>query len=201
MKRRDKRPLRDKNMLDAPQLRKATAAMRDADGTRLKKDRAVIDVIDNGKRVWYVAAVAEIAQSTLRRWVAAEREARAFGNLRGASLQSRQGALDELATKPGTTVKDLVRAADLLGGSLRPELTPMMKAPPAVDAINPAHYRMGAIEVIDAIESWQLGFHLGNAIKYIARAGRKDPTKTVEDLKKSRWYLDRAITNAQKVKP
>lgn len=56
---------------------------------------------------------------------------------------------------------------------------------------HPAHYNMGKIEVIDAIEDWQLDFCLGNAVKYIARAKHKG--SELEDLKKARWYLDRAI--------
>ncbi len=62
----------------------------------------------------------------------------------------------------------------------------------------PAHYTFGKIEVIDAIEDWDLGFHLGNTVKYVARAGKKDPAKTIEDLKKARWYLDRKITVLEK---
>lgn len=58
---------------------------------------------------------------------------------------------------------------------------------------HPAHYNSGNIEVIEAIEDWKLGFHLGNAVKYIARAGRKDPAKEVEDLNKAIWYILRAI--------
>lgn len=60
--------------------------------------------------------------------------------------------------------------------------------------VRPAHYNMGRIEVIDAIEDWKLPYHLGNVVKYVARAGRKDPAKKIEDLKKARWYLDRQIT-------
>ena len=64
------------------------------------------------------------------------------------------------------------------------------------DVINhPAHYTDGKYEVIDFIEQWKLPFHLGCAVKYICRAGKKDPTKTVEDLEKSRWYLNRYIKN------
>lgn len=63
-----------------------------------------------------------------------------------------------------------------------------------MNAVNhPAHYTQGGIEVIDAIEAWSLGFHLGNAVKYIARAGKKDPAKLLEDLEKARWYLQREI--------
>ena len=43
------------------------------------------------------------------------------------------------------------------------------------------------------IEDQHLGFHLGNAVKYISRAGRKDPARTVEDLRKAAWYLNRQI--------
>jgi hypothetical protein len=64
------------------------------------------------------------------------------------------------------------------------------------DNVNhPAHYNMGGIEVINAINAWGFGdgFNRGNAIKYIARAGRKDPAKEVEDLKKARFYIDAEI--------
>jgi hypothetical protein len=59
---------------------------------------------------------------------------------------------------------------------------------------HPAHYG-GAdnpYEAIKVIEAWGLGFHLGNAVKYIARAGKKD-NDTLVDLKKAQWYLNRII--------
>ena len=66
------------------------------------------------------------------------------------------------------------------------------------DPVNrPAHYTDGKIEVIDFIEDKKLGFCLGNAIKYIARAGKKDPTKEVEDLNKAKWYIERRIKELQ----
>jgi len=58
---------------------------------------------------------------------------------------------------------------------------------------NPSHYTSGKIEVIDFIEDQKVGFHLGNAIKYIARAGKKDPNKTQQDLEKAIWYINRHI--------
>ena len=62
------------------------------------------------------------------------------------------------------------------------------------DVVNhPSHYTDGKIEVIDFIEDKKLGFCLGNAVKYISRAGKKDPTKEVEDLNKARWYIERRI--------
>ena len=62
------------------------------------------------------------------------------------------------------------------------------------DVEHPAHYNIGKIEVIDAINEWRLNFDLGNVVKYVARAGHKDPEKTVEDLKKARFYLDDEIS-------
>lgn len=65
----------------------------------------------------------------------------------------------------------------------------------ANDAVHhPSHYADGRFEVIDIIED-QLGFAglrgfcLGNTLKYICRAGKKDPTKEAEDLQKAEWYL------------
>jgi hypothetical protein len=69
------------------------------------------------------------------------------------------------------------------------------------DPVNhPAHYTDGQIEVIDFIEDKKLPYHLGNVIKYICRAGKKDPGKTVEDLQKASWYLNRYIRYIRKVK-
>lgn len=67
------------------------------------------------------------------------------------------------------------------------------------DNVNhPAHYTSGQIEVIDFIEDQHLGFHLGNAVKYISRAGRKDPARTIEDLRKAAWYLNRQIQRLER---
>jgi len=69
------------------------------------------------------------------------------------------------------------------------------------DAVNhPSHYTDGKIEVIDFIEDKGLNFHRGNAVKYIARAGKKDPEKEVEDLQKAVWYLNREITRLEEMK-
>lgn len=55
--------------------------------------------------------------------------------------------------------------------------------------VHPSHYNTGKYEVIDVINDWNVNFNKGNAIKYIARAGHKDPAKEVEDLKKAMFYL------------
>ena len=56
---------------------------------------------------------------------------------------------------------------------------------------HPEYYANGNIEVIDFIEDKELNFNRGNAIKYIARAGKKNPEKEIEDLQKATWYLQR----------
>lgn len=58
---------------------------------------------------------------------------------------------------------------------------------------NPAHYTDGGIETIDFIEAKKLSYQLGNAVKYISRAGKK--SNKVEDLKKAIWYIEREIKN------
>lgn len=64
------------------------------------------------------------------------------------------------------------------------------------DAVNhPSHYTDSEIEVIDYIEDKNFSYHLGNAVKYISRAGKKNPDKEVEDLKKAIWYIKRHIKN------
>ena len=59
---------------------------------------------------------------------------------------------------------------------------------------HPNHYGGNTTyEAIKVIEAWGSGFHIGNVIKYLSRAGKKDPEKEIEDLKKAMWYLDRYI--------
>lgn len=79
----------------------------------------------------------------------------------------------------------------------------------------PAHYVEGRkFEPIEVIEDWKLDYHLGNALKYISRAGRKieqNPVSgpvtfislgtrkiaKIRDLKKAVWYLQREISNLE----
>lgn len=59
---------------------------------------------------------------------------------------------------------------------------------------HPPHYGGDTTyEVIKVIHAWSLGFDLGNAVKYIARAGRKDAAKTIEDLRKAIFYIEDEI--------
>lgn len=53
-------------------------------------------------------------------------------------------------------------------------------------------------EAIKVIEAWNLGFHLGNTVKYISRAGKKDGNSATQDLKKALFYLNRKIELLEK---
>jgi hypothetical protein len=69
----------------------------------------------------------------------------------------------------------------------------------AEDKVNhPSHYKIGGIETIDFIEAKNLGYNLGNVVKYITRADYKG--NKLEDLKKAQWYLNRAVSNLEKLK-
>ena len=80
-------------------------------------------------------------------------------------------------------------------------IPPMPKVKPyKSDNVNsPSHYTDGKIEVIDFIEDKKLGFCLGNAIKYISRAGKKDKDKESEDIRKAIWYLNRYLKELEEV--
>lgn len=63
---------------------------------------------------------------------------------------------------------------------------------------HPPHYVATGIEAIDVIEEWDLGFHLGNVVKYISRMGRKPGSSELEDLKKAEWYISRLVKRLEK---
>lgn len=61
---------------------------------------------------------------------------------------------------------------------------------------NPLHYggKNNQYEAIKVIEAWELNFCLGNVLKYISRAGKKENNSSLQDLKKAQWYLQREIS-------
>ena len=70
---------------------------------------------------------------------------------------------------------------------------------PKKELVNhPQHYggKDNPYEAIKVIENWNLGFCLGNTIKYISRAGKKDDT--IQELEKALWYLKREIKTLKK---
>lgn len=97
-----------------------------------------------------------------------------------------------------TMVKDEVteltdeQTSRLVYNMTKPRIRMQAADAPQVDNVNqPAHYKIGGIETIDFIEAKQLNYHLGNVVKYIARADNKGNRK--EDLLKAQWYLGREI--------
>ena len=81
-----------------------------------------------------------------------------------------------------------------------PEELDKIFSSPVVD--HPAHYTTGKIEVIDYIEDqgFGKGFCLGNAIKYISRAGKKETESIESDIEKSIWYLKRYLQEIREEK-
>lgn len=78
-------------------------------------------------------------------------------------------------------------------GSWDAVLPPSLKTNPQA---HPKHYNTGKYEVIDVIEDWNLGFNLGNVVKYVSRADHKGtPTS---DLYKALFYLNREIANRER---
>ena len=65
---------------------------------------------------------------------------------------------------------------------------------------NPIHYggKNNVYEAIKVIDAWDLGFSLGNTVKYISRAGKKESDKELQDLKKAMWYLQHHIEELEK---
>lgn len=66
---------------------------------------------------------------------------------------------------------------------------------PINEVSHPNHYNQGRYETIDVIEDWELGFNLGNALKYISRCEYKNNKK--QDLEKALWYIQREIKNME----
>ena len=97
-------------------------------------------------------------------------------------FQARRSQLVDLQNQ----IRKEIREKDLYGGQK------VMKQILDREMVNhPDHYQGKKMEVIDIIEDYELGFHLGNAIKYILRADKKGNTK--QDLEKARWYIDREL--------
>lgn len=90
----------------------------------------------------------------------------------------------------GTTVEDIKNIVD---NYAKTKVAKKERAPkPTVDNVNhPPHYKIGGIETIDFIEAKNLGYNLGNVVKYITRADHKG--NKIEDLEKAQWYLNREI--------
>lgn len=101
----------------------------------------------------------------------------------------------KIAVKP--LVKPVAAAAvAVVARTPAPAAVVSPKPVPVAESVDhPTHYHPGTYEAINVIEAWELGFHLGNAVKYIARAGRKG--SRTADLRKAVWYLERELARAE----
>ena len=109
------------------------------------------------------------------------------------AFPSDEEALSDQLDTAGYMLSDLITIINTLGRKEK-----RTDDSGSTDPVNhPSHYTWSSIEPIDAIEAWQLPYHLGNVVKYVSRAGHKDKSKTLEDLKKANWYLSRYISNLE----
>ena len=122
--------------------------------------------------------------------------------------------LDKKKKKPSRiveAVKEMKQALDVIEGrkALNAKPTKLLIQPQhkdaamellaATDLVNhPPHYTKGGIETIDFIEAKDLNYRLGNVVKYVSRAGKKD-SDPIEDLEKAAWYLQREILARKEV--
>jgi hypothetical protein len=119
------------------------------------------------------------------------------------SVYQRKAKLKSAAPKGGWKLASVSTSKKSVFGHQKPStLAPNAVMSTAIhgnDKINhPSHYKVGGIETIDFIEAKDLGYHLGNVVKYISRADHKD--NKLENLKKAQWYLNRAVSNLEKTK-
>jgi hypothetical protein len=81
-----------------------------------------------------------------------------------------------------------------IAAAIREAELPVTMEEPKADPVNhPAHYKYGGIETIDFIEAKELGYNLGNVVKYVTRSDHKGNRK--QDLEKAAWYLAREINS------
>lgn len=111
-------------------------------------------------------------------------------NLKKASLPLTAITVDVIKKKMGRPRKITLSQSEL-AYKLAQGRAPMRMKQVADNVNHPSHYKTGGIETIDFIEAKDLGYHLGNVIKYVTRADHKGNKK--EDLLKAQWYLNRAI--------
>ena len=100
--------------------------------------------------------------------------------------------IKKIAEILGVSPYDIVRNAK----APKEEVTPIDTDAKKEMVNHPTHYNRGKYEAIDIIESLEMNFNLGNAFKYLFRAGHKDDI--VQELKKARWYIDREIQRLSK---
>jgi hypothetical protein len=110
------------------------------------------------------------------------------------------GLVDWLAEKE-VLMKELKKKIGPVEAQVEENIRQACRELDKVDMINhPLHYIRGKIEVADFILDQGLTWCLGNAIKYICRAGYRPDADPIEDLKKGIWYMEREIREREKTK-
>lgn len=147
-------------------------------------------LLEAGKSVKEVAAKLKVKPAAVYqvRWRMAKDEKAAVAE----EVKANEGPVEKY-----TLHEILATPVTPLSGPVNHPLHEILAAPvaPVSDPVNhPAHYKAGGIETIDFIEAKQLGYHLGNVVKYISRAYHKGG---MEDLLKAQWYLNRAIEKGE----
>jgi hypothetical protein len=116
--------------------------------------------------------------------------------LNGGGTITPQPSVNTLQT---TKAPDTPPASTMSSQPTKPLFTPVRREQGQKKEMvhHPDHYggKENPYEVIKVIRAWNLSFSLGNAVKYIARAGKKDPSKRIEDLHKAMWYLQEEINS------
>jgi hypothetical protein len=105
----------------------------------------------------------------------------------------------EADNRKTTVSKRMIKGA--VRGVLTPEEIFKIQVQDRSNAVNhPNHYggELNPYEAIKVIEAWNLGFNIGNTVKYLSRAGKKDGNPPLQDLEKACWYLSREIQNLKK---
>lgn len=96
--------------------------------------------------------------------------------------------------KHKTRLQGVLEVASLEVAEQQPPAVIPVSEPKTDNVNHPPHYKVGGIETIDFIEAKGLNYHLGNVVKYVARADHKGDR--IENLMKAQWYLTREIESA-----
>ena len=170
-----------------------------AKSKKVNKSELIRKLYDEGKSIEEIKAQTKYSDGLVR-LVIRNYKKKSKGKAQFKSPRSRlvnelfqmKKALDVVEEKPKVTRKELLEQImpgldACFGLDVKPP------TPPATDPVNhPPHYTKGGIETIDFIEAKDLNYRLGNVIKYVSRAGKKDSDPIV-DLEKAAWYLQREI--------
>ncbi len=155
---------------------------------RRKMDTAKIAKEENWKTLGVFTSdksIAQLAYEAGKSQAQVDKYWKAVGEVQKAALSpERIAELTAQAAKPKARMQS---AED------NPQIEMFETKPDTVN--HPAHYKVGGIETIDFIEAKNLGYNLGNVVKYITRADHKG--NKLEDLRKAQWYLTRAIETAK----